>query len=325
MGNLLFINKQIYFSFTILWLGIYTTIFSKNWFTVWLGLEINLLGFLLILYLNQKNLELVLKYFIIQRSSSSVFLLTSIFINHVILNLTIINKNLLIFILLIIIVKLGAAPIHFWLINIGKKINWLIIFIILRIQKINPLYILSLSLNNTILFFFIILNALIGRIQGLSQKSLKLIIILSSVSHIGWIFASLKLNFWIIYLLIYSISLLIISFLINKISKPLTTILKIFTPSMYICFILNLLSLGGFPPLIGFFPKWYILSSIRTNLIISFILILSSVINLYFYLHMVFSIFLINKNSWILSFKNIYLSKINIPIIIFPLSGLLLF
>jgi NADH-ubiquinone oxidoreductase chain 2 len=323
MGNLLLINKFIYPRFFLLWIGIILTLLSSNWFIIWIGLEINLLGFLMIIFIKQKSLEIIIKYFIIQRSRSSVYLFSSLILNYEFFNIITFHWRIILLLsIIIIIVKLGAAPIHFWLINIRKNLKWFLIFIILRIQKINPLIILSLiSKNFNFIWIFIITGALIGRFQGLRQKSFELIIVLSSVTHLRWIFSCLKRNYWIIYLLIYSISLIIISILINKISNSCELYIKKYQFFFYFYFILNIISLGGFPPLLGFFPKWFILININ-NIFLAFILILRSVINLYFYIHIIFSIFIIKKNNWNYKIK-ITNKLIILPIIIFPLIGIL--
>jgi NADH-ubiquinone oxidoreductase chain 2 len=65
-------------------------------------------------------------------------------------------------------------------------------------------------------------------------------------------------------------------------------------------FTLSLLSLGGFPPMLGFYPKVIVLS-IVFNVVIILILILSSCINLYYYLRLVYKF---NFNIKLESFNN---------------------
>ena len=65
--------------------------------------------------------------------------------------------------------------------------------------------------------------------------------------------------------------------------------------------LLNLISLGGLPPLLGIFPKIIILSLITHTLIqeiiISIFLIVSSAITLFFYTKIVYSCILLNSSS----------------------------
>lgn len=85
---------------------------------------------------------------------------------------------------------------------------------------------------------------------------------------------------------------------------------------------LNLLSLGGLPPFLGFFPKWIILNFIILNnyIILRFILIIGRLIILFFYIRITYSSFLFNylKLKWFkIKNKNKFFYILNF---IYPLS-----
>lgn len=85
---------------------------------------------------------------------------------------------------------------------------------------------------------------------------------------------------------------------------------------------LNLLSLGGLPPFLGFFPKWIILNFIILNnyIILRFILIIGRLIILFFYIRITYSSFLFNylKLKWFkIKNKNKFFYTLNF---IYPLS-----
>jgi len=76
---------------------------------------------------------------------------------------------------------------------------------------------------------------------------------------------------------------------------------------------LNLLSLGGLPPFLGFLPKWLVIQSLIINnqLLLITLLTVITLITLFFYLRLCFSAFILNyhENNWI---NFIQLNKISI-------------
>lgn len=310
--------SKIIFLFTII-TGSLITISSSSWLGIWIGLEINLLSFIPLI-IDKKNLftnESAIKYFLIQVFGSLIFLFTRIiyitkiyyfnlFYEKLIENL-IINSS--------IILKIGAAPFHFWLPNIIEGLSWNNSLLILTWQKLAPLIIISYSnSNNTILF--IILSSFIGAIGGLNHTSLRKILTFRSINHIRWILIALIINnlFWVFYFLIYFIINFSIIFLFNIIN--IFNINQIFlfnnkSSLIKACLFINFFSLGGLPPFIGFFPKWVIIENliINKNIFLIFFTIIITLITLYFYLRLTFTaflslypnyswnIFIINKNN----------------------------
>jgi NADH:ubiquinone oxidoreductase subunit 2 (subunit N) len=63
--------------------------------------------------------------------------------------------------------------------------------------------------------------------------------------------------------------------------------------------VVALLSLGGIPPLLGFFPKIFIISSLVNHDMISLalVLVIGSTLNLYYYIKVGFNIFLDSYSS----------------------------
>ena len=89
------------------------------------------------------------------------------------------------------------------------------------------------------------------------------------------------------------------------------------------------MSLGGLPPFLGFLPKWLVIQNLIeiNQFFLLFISVCLSLITLYFYLRISYSIYILNfnKNSWILinyfNNKNIILILI---INFFSIIGLLI-
>lgn len=260
------------------------------------------------LIIRQKNLfssEASLKYFLTQALASSVFFF-SIICLFFILNYKFYNFNLVL-ISSAILLKIGAAPFHFWLPRVIEGLNWTRNLILITWQKIAPLIILSYCLNFDLISSIIILCIIFGRLGGLNQTSLRKLMAFSSINHIGWIFRGIIFNekLWLIYFFFYIFLNICIVFnfynfkiffinqtFFNKYSNYLT---KLFTFRV-------LLSLGGLPPFLGFFPKWIIIESIIFyNLYLTlFIMLFLTLITLYFYLRIAYFSLLLHhtENKW---------------------------
>jgi len=231
-----------------------------NWLIIWVGLELNLFGALVLIKEtnNQKSLESLVKYFIVQ-VFSSMFLL-----------LCILSKRWR-FIFFPLLIKISSVPFHFWFIPVLRGIEWRMVFILISWQKLAPLVLLfNLSISAYTLLVISCLNAVVGRLIGLFQVKLKAIVGYSSIYHIAWFLLLLKrLNYLcVIYLLVYSR----LNFSIIKIFKVIKaeSIFRVLTkggsPVLILSF--GIISLRGLPPFFGFFLKWFII----TNLTLAFIL-----------------------------------------------------
>lgn len=262
--------------------GVVIVITSSSWVTAWIGLELNLLSFIPLISTWSKTINRALKYILTQAFASLILLL-------IILNIKILFWALPLALLL----KLGAAPLHFWLPTVVQGLSWELNLVLLTIQKIAPLYLLSLTRTSAqVLLTLACLGGAVGALGGINEFSLRKILAFSSISHIGWILATISLSIllWLFYLIAYFLltSLVIIS-VIKGLNK--TSLKENFQPSQASRELsLNILSLRGFPPLLGFFPKWVsVFYLVQSSPLTTWILLLSSSVTLYFYLKVVLS------------------------------------
>nr|AYR05242.1 NADH dehydrogenase subunit 2 [Coleoptera sp. ACP-2013] len=299
--------------FCTLILGTLITISAYSWLSMWMGLEINLLS--IIPLLKDKNnvypSEAALKYFITQALASSIFLFSIIltlnlseFFNFSEFSILITNSALL--------MKIGAAPFHSWFPEVMEGLNWMNATIMLTWQKIAPMVLIFYNSNLTFFLLAVILfSSIISGIIGLNQISLRKILAYSSINHISWLLASMinSQTIWTIYFLVYVI-----------ITVNITLILKYFnifyllqlqnlmgqSKLFKFFFMMNFLSLGGLPPFLGFFPKWLVINNLVINqfYLMSVILIIFTLISLYFYLRISFSTLMISTNEIMLNFEN---------------------
>uniref|UniRef100_Q4FCU9 NADH-ubiquinone oxidoreductase chain 2 n=1 Tax=Traulia minuta TaxID=334777 RepID=Q4FCU9_9ORTH len=299
-----------------LMMGTILSISSNSWFGVWMGLEINLLSFIPLMANNKSMMmnESSIKYFIVQAMASTMLLFSILLIQmkyplgweKEIIPSMMISSSLLL--------KIGAAPFHFWFPEVMGTSAWMNCLILMTWQKIAPMMILSYCIQIGVFIFFITITSIvIGAMGGLNQTSLQQLLAYSSISHIGWMMSSLLIseNVWELYFTIYSMLSVILVlmfwqknlFFINQIYSSMNTKTEI----KFMMF-LSLLSLGGLPPFLGFLPKWIVMQSlIENNLtILMTIMVVLTTITLYYYLRISFSALILSytENSWLVSIKS---------------------
>nr|YP_010526921.1 NADH dehydrogenase subunit 2 [Phyllosphingia dissimilis]UXR12245.1 NADH dehydrogenase subunit 2 [Phyllosphingia dissimilis] len=317
----LFNSNKMFFLF-ILFFSTMISISANSWFGCWIGLEINLLSFIPLIS-NSNNLlssEASLKYFLTQSIASMNFLF-SILIKMTLMKNFELDNFISIMINSSLLMKMGSAPFHFWFPNISEGLSWFNNFILMTWQKITPMILLSYYFNMNFLFFIIILNVLIGAIGGLNQTSLRKLMAFSSINNLGWMIFSILIseNLWIFYFLFYSFLISIMFFLFYILNMFFINQLFINNMNFMIKMnlMINFLSLGGLPPFIGFLPKWIIMNFLMINklYLLTFIMVMSSLITIYFYIRIIYSSFLFNyfKMKWFkIKFKNKFLNLINL-------------
>lgn len=296
------------------------TISSNSWFSIWIIIEYNLLSFIpLIIYLNKFYKELSIKYFLIQSIRSSIIILSTFnfLINNHKINLIILILNLT------LIIKIGAPPFHSWFINLIKNINWINCLILSTWQKIIPIIILIYIINKLLLLIIICISTIISATLRLNHQSIRIIFRYSSINHIRWIILNIIIReiLWIIYFITYIIinfSIIIILnffniFYINQIINLNFKYKKIFI-------FINILSIRGLPPILGFNIKWlsiYFMIWNKFNLLNLLILLISIFIFL-LYIRLSISFLLISnlKNKLNLINKFLNLKNFNLFIIL---------
>nr|YP_009691874.1 NADH dehydrogenase subunit 2 [Nortia carinicollis]QEG58667.1 NADH dehydrogenase subunit 2 [Nortia carinicollis] len=325
-------NKILFF-YTLM-TGSLISISSYSWFSMWMGLEINLLAMIPLIY-NSKNLfssEAALKYFITQALASGILLFSIILMTN---SSEFLPQNSNYWLMMMmnsaLMTKVGAAPFHSWFPEVLEGMNWMNGLIMLTWQKIAPMVLLMYSVNMTVFFSSIVIfSSTIGSILGLNQISMRKIMAYSSINHIGWMIAALMNSqfTWMIYFLIYSFISVNIIFMLNYFNifniSQISNSINMNKP-LKIFFMMNFLSLGGVPPFLGFFPKWLVINElVKNNLIlVSLILIILALVTLFFYLRLTISTIVISSSEFLTPSKE-SLSFFFILCNFFMLAGLAL-
>nr|ARQ20658.1 NADH dehydrogenase subunit 2 [Nacella clypeater] len=296
--------------------GTFISISSFNWLFVWVGLEVNLMGFIPLLVYSGKcsSAESGVKYFLIQALGSSLFAGGSCLVLGSMSSLDLVFGLIgssfpdfyyvfsMILILSSLFLKLGCFPFYFWLPSVVLGTSWFSCFFLLTWQKLAPFFILLsvgvsfFSVGYWLMSIFAVFSSLFGGIGGIGETYLRSILAYSSIGHSGWMLYSGLLGFstfcvyFFIYFFISACLFVILSF---SGSKNMGYV-GCFSKSLVFKFSMMgiLLSLGGMPPLLGFFGKWVVLSNgMMSGGALPILLILGSLLSLYYYLVLFFGVF----------------------------------
>nr|YP_009058786.1 NADH dehydrogenase subunit 2 [Selenops bursarius]AIM52652.1 NADH dehydrogenase subunit 2 [Selenops bursarius] len=288
---------------------------NDDWFLVWLGLEINMLSFIIMIYKRYDMLvmESCMKYFFIQSMGSAVLM------GCFFLDLEMFSEILI----LMLSYKIGAGPFFMWFPSVCGGLSWFSCFVLMTFQKLIPLMLMGMFVS-WIIWWMVMMSLVFGACGSFNQKDIKRLLAYSSIHHLGWMMLCILLNdgFWLIYLFLYSIILLNIVYLFKEYEVIDLIVINKWKGKWW--FVMGMLSMAGMPPLLGFFLKWmafvYILNM---NFICILFLILMSVVMFYIYIRVMYDILMDTAGglSWsnYVIYKN-YIDKMDY----FSVFGLLL-
>nr|YP_009348567.1 NADH dehydrogenase subunit 2 [Hypselobarbus thomassi]BAW87886.1 NADH dehydrogenase subunit 2 [Hypselobarbus thomassi] len=285
-------------------LGTTLTFMSSHWLLAWMGLEINTLAItpLMAQHHHPRAVEATTKYFLTQATAAAMILFASTTnawmtgewnINDLS------NPVASTMFTAALALKIGLAPMHFWMPEVLQGLDLLTGLILSTWQKLAPLALIiqtAQNINPSLLTVLGILSALVGGWGGLNQTQLRKILAYSSIAHMGWMIIivqyapQLTMIALGTYIIMTSAAFLTLKTLTTtKINTLATTWSK--NPTLASMTALVLLSLGGLPPLTGFMPKWLILQELtKQDLpIIATTMAMTALISLYFYLRLCYA------------------------------------
>jgi NADH-quinone oxidoreductase subunit N len=213
--------------------------------------------------------------------------------------------------------KLALVPFHLWTPDVYEGAPAPVSAFVATISKAGVFAFLLrfifeseiLNINSFLIFITTIsaLSMLIGSLMALKEKNVKKILAYSSIAHLGYLLIALLAGdktgeqAFAFYLLVYMITITgafaIVSFLseIDGDASSLDHYKGIFwsRPGIAVAFSVMLFSLAGIPLTAGFMSKFYLLlTGIGKELwFLSIVLVLSSIIGLFYYLRIIVIMF----------------------------------
>nr|YP_004717938.1 NADH dehydrogenase subunit 2 [Acestrorhynchus sp. NM-2010]BAK41993.1 NADH dehydrogenase subunit 2 [Acestrorhynchus sp. NM-2010] len=285
-------------------LGTTLTFMSSHWLLAWMGLEISTLAILPMMAQNHhpRAVEATIKYFLVQATAASMLLFLTT-LNALMtgswLIMPLSTPLIMTLMILTLALKMGLAPLHYWLPEVLQGLDLTTGLILSTWQKLAPFILMMQMTYNTDMWLPTALglaSTLAGGWAGLNQTQLRKILAYSSIAHLGWMIIivqhSPKLAFLALIIYIFSTAAAFLMFnmmIVTKINALALTWSK--TPTLTATTLLVFLSLGGLPPLTGFLPKWAILQELVTQELplTATILALTALLSLYFYLRLCYT------------------------------------
>nr|QOQ50845.1 NADH dehydrogenase subunit 2 [Luidia maculata] len=277
---------------------------SHHWFTVWVGLEMNTLSVLPLLcfQFSPRNVESTVKYFLVQSFSAAIILNLALMQAWMYSSWSVVQSpNFFISSVLIMALglKMGLFPCHYWFPDVVQGAGFLQGLLLSTWQKVAPLVVLGYVCsadNSGVLLVMGAASVLVGGWGGLNQTQTRKILAFSSIAHVGWICVIMSYSFKVslVMFLVYVIINTTVFLLSNEFrlsSLSMFGRLLNYNPVSGVLVILGVLSLGGLPPLFGFLIKFLALECLVCEgaYFLSFVLVLGSLISLFFYLRVGFN------------------------------------
>jgi len=218
-----------------------------------------------------------------------------------------------IFIIISFLFKLSIAPFHFWTPDVYQGVLYPITgfftifpkFILLTFFIKLYLTIVYIPYLNYIFFMCGLLSVLIGTFNGFQQINLKRLLAYSTISNAGYFLillavgSPISIEFTYFYIITYVVANIGVFTILNHMNiTNLIQLRNIFeTNKLYgLLFALPIFSLAGLPPLVGFLSKYLTIYIIfQEYKVIAAILLLFSIISLFYYLRIVHFLYFYNE------------------------------
>jgi len=326
-------------------LGAIISIYAQDFLILFLSLEMQMIASYLLVAFRRDNLHATaasIKYFILG-SCTTCFMLFGISfiygfagsINYAAISEILQSNNSvglnigLALVMLAIFFKLGAAPLHLWVIDVyeGSNILTLLFFtliskitgiaILYNIMKINP------ELAKSMIMIFAVSSMLVGSIGGLRQSNIKRLLAYSGILSVGFallpaVITTEGLQISVNYLLVYGLS--VTAFIVILISTnrhniediTFSNIASLGIKHKYSGMALSILvfSMIGIPPFAGFFIKYSVISLLIANgqYYLSALALLCTLISAFYYLRIIKILYFVNRPNLSTKF---FISKIH--------------
>nr|YP_010380023.1 NADH dehydrogenase subunit 2 [Rhynchoconger ectenurus]UDH55294.1 NADH dehydrogenase subunit 2 [Rhynchoconger ectenurus] len=285
-------------------LGTTITFASSHWLLAWMGLEINTLAILPLMtqHHHPRAVEATTKYFLTQATAAALLIFSATLNAWITGNWEIqqpSHPTIILIMMLALGLKVGLAPMHFWLPEVLQGIDLNTGLILSTWQKLAPMaliYQLSPQIGQPTMIMIGLTSALVGGWGGLNQTQLRKILAFSSIAHMGWMMIVLTYSpsLMVLNLAIY-ITMTSTAFMALKTisATKMNTLGTSWTkaPILTVITMFTMLSLGGLPPMTGFMPKWLILQELTKQDIplTATLMAMAALLSLFFYMRICYT------------------------------------
>nr|YP_009002212.1 NADH dehydrogenase subunit 2 [Microphysogobio tafangensis]AHG98831.1 NADH dehydrogenase subunit 2 [Microphysogobio tafangensis]WBR66646.1 NADH dehydrogenase subunit 2 [Microphysogobio tafangensis] len=285
-------------------LGTTLTFASSHWLLAWMGLEINTLAIvpLMAQHHHPRAVEATTKYFLTQATAAAMILFASTTNAWITGEWDMNNMSSPLastMVITALALKIGLAPMHFWLPEVLQGLDLLTGLILSTWQKLAPMALIiqtAQAIDPFLLTSLGLLSTLAGGWGGLNQTQLRKVLAYSSIAHMGWMIIVLQyapqLTLLALGTYIFMTSAAFLTLKLSNTTK-INTLAMAWSnsPTLTATTALVLLSLGGLPPLTGFMPKWLILEELTKQDLpaTATVMALAALISLYFYLRLCYA------------------------------------
>nr|WNH21336.1 NADH dehydrogenase subunit 2 [Tactostoma macropus]BBD49769.1 NADH dehydrogenase subunit 2 [Tactostoma macropus] len=289
---------------TALGLGTVLAFSGSHWLLAWMGLEINTLAILPLMAQGHhpRAVEATTKYFLIQATAAAMIMFASLsnaWLSGEWLISQISEPAPATITMLALALKVGLAPVHFWLPEVLQGLDLTTGLVLSTWQKLAPFALIiqiSPSVDPDLFVALGLASTLVGGWGGLNQTQLRKILAYSSIAHLGWMILivhynpSLTLLYFFLYISMTAMAFLaLMAFNGTTLNDLATAWAK--SPALLTVFVPTLLSLGGLPPLTGFLPKWSVIfEMVKQGFpLLATVAALSALLSLFYYLRVCYS------------------------------------
>nr|YP_010247333.1 NADH dehydrogenase subunit 2 [Bothrogonia shuana]QKQ14775.1 NADH dehydrogenase subunit 2 [Bothrogonia shuana] len=274
-------NSTLFLFMNTMVLGMLLSISTNNFIMLWSGLELSLMSF--IPMMSSKNLlssESMMKYFIVQSMSSSIMIS-----GLVLMGINTMQSEYLI--VTSVLIKVGMAPFHNWMITVIEGMSYQMILIMLTMMKVPPLMVISYL--NVTLYLPVFISLIVGAIWGINQNSVRKMLAYSSIYNMAYMCSCIKMiSVWSMFMINYTIVITSVLLMFMKLNIYYFNQMMVnsFKKSMNISIWMLMLSLGGIPPMMGFLGKLMVLEYLISidQLMLTAMMVLSSLPVMFYYM-----------------------------------------
>nr|YP_010872789.1 NADH dehydrogenase subunit 2 [Laemobothrion atrum]WGU50353.1 NADH dehydrogenase subunit 2 [Laemobothrion atrum] len=275
---------------------------SPNWWGGWLGME--LLGFVFVTWLavsGSKILKMkIFSYMVVQMVTSSGFFIACL------MSAWGSGETFYQLIYLSLLVKMGCFPFHGWLVSISEGVSFMSLFLLFTLLKVPPLGLMSSMCSVDSLTLALLLGGLSLAPLTYPSGSIRLLLTYSSIIQVSWLVLSALLGKTILIFTFYAYAIalsmpmkVLDKWGVSKLSSLLTLPGMMKGGLVPLLWSVSFLSLMGVPPLLGFYPKLWVISSLFEGgaPLLGGLILGLSVLPMFIYMKLVILIFLSMKVS----------------------------